>query len=304
MPLHALSARSRAVHYAAFVLCVCLCVCLGALSCSKGPVVVVSVSNIGPMTTELRVLTLVDQQPASAEIRVPHDGRERSEFGLRFPIHIGNATISIGAYSSGGCLISAGTRTLLLENDHQDVDLAMGEAAAEYAASCRQSTPVIRRITQSPSGRRLVIDGWGFLPRSRVQIDGKDATGLSFKSPERIEVDEPSTPNPTGRLRVELALVNPDNRSDKKSFDLLSLVFEDAAAHTYSFAAGINPRAVGLGDFNGDSRTDIAVAGAQGNEGFIALFLNQGQGLFNPRMPFLKLPSVASGIVVAELSGN
>lgn len=296
MQPHAPYARSRATTYAALV----LWVCLGVLGCSKGPVVVVSVSNIGPMTTELRILTLVDQQPASSEIRVPHDGRERAEFGLRFPVHIGNATISIGAYSSSGCLISAGTRSLLLENNHQDADLAMGEAAPEYAASCPKSTPVIRRITQSPSGRRLVIDGWGFLPRSKVQIDGKDAAGLSFTSPERIEVDEPTTPNPTGRLRVELTLTNPDSRSDKKSFDLLSLVFEDAASHTYAFASGINPRAVALGDFNGDSRTDIAVAGAQGSEGFIALFLNQGQGLFAPRMPFLKLPSVASGLVVAE----
>jgi hypothetical protein len=304
MPPYVQSIRLRASTCAAFLAALASWVCLGVLGCSKGPVVVVSVSNIGPMTTELRVLTLVDAQPAASEIRVPHDGRERAEFGLRFPVHLGSATLSLGAYSSGGCLISTGTRTLLLENNHQDADLAMGEAAPEYAASCRQSTPTIRRITQSPSGRRLVIEGWGFLPGSRVQLDGKDATGLSFKSPERVEVDEPTTPNPTGRLRIELALTNPDKRSDKKPFDLLALVFEDAASHTYPFASGINPRAVGLGDFNGDARTDIAVAGAQGNEGFIALFLNQGQGVFSPRMPFQKLPSVASGIVVAELSEN
>ncbi len=57
--------------------------------------------------------------------------------------------------------------------------------------------------------------------------------------------------------------------------------------------------AVTVGDFNGDGKPDLAVAGG----GFVSVFLGNGDGTFQPRLDFAVTPSVLS-IVTADFNGD
>lgn len=300
--------RFQSLYRRALALGFALAACgLGLTGCGKGPSVVVSLSSVPPEAATLRIVTNLEGRQAQELPALTTTGQERYSFGLHYPDgSSGSAQISVGAYNASNCLLSTVSGAVPLTPEEQTLTLQLTAPEPEYAASCKRSLPAIRRVVQSPtaSGRRLLIDGFGFQPKSRVTVDGMAVTGFVFKSPERLEIDEPAIASPSGKRPIELLVVNPDTNFDAIKVDLLSVLFEDLAANTYQLPANYNPQAVALGDVSGDGQLDVMVTGfVDKTKGFVAVYLNTGSGKLADPVVY-PTPGTSHGIGIADVNAN
>jgi hypothetical protein len=79
------------------------------------------------------------------------------------------------------------------------------------------------------------------------------------------------------------------------------------AATGSPFAAGVNPRSIVAGDFNGDGRPDVAVLnGGLGNSSDVSVLLNNGSGVLTPVAggPFLTGGANSATIAVGDFNND
>ena len=129
------------------------------------------------------------------------------------------------------------------------------------------------------AGFTLTVNGTGFLPGATVNFNGT-ALATTFVNSSQLTAVVPAA-NIASAGTVSITVVNPQPggvRSNPLSFSIAtpetSVTFSSATGSPFSTVYA--PLEIAVGDFNGDSKPDLVVAGLPN----VAVFLGKGDGTF------------------------
>ncbi len=222
----------------------------------------------------------------------------------------GNAlTLFVGANPSGiavGDLNADGRRDIVTANaDTDNFTLLTGNGNGTFAAP--------RNVAAGFTPLNVVVADFNGDSRSDVGIVNFVAESVSlhlavgpgfFPGPELFTGTAPSdaaTADFNGDGRADIVTANTG------SFDISVFLRNTGGGPGGGFADPVNynvgesPSALATGDFNGDNKTDIAVANGDTND--VSLLLGNGNGTFQAAINFLAGAS-PSGIAAADFDGD
>ncbi|NCR02364.1 MAG: VCBS repeat-containing protein, partial [Microcystis aeruginosa L211-101] len=153
---------------------------------------------------------------------------------------------------------------------------------------------------------------------SQSLIDSGDATTLKAVLLEEIghfidaQINSSDTPGDEGQLfsvlvrgesltAAEIAAIREENDAATITVDGQAISVEMAFSTPTNFSAGSGLYSVTVGDFNGDGKSDLAVANRDGNN--VSVLLGTGTGSFGPATNFTVGNSPAS-VTVGDFNGD
>ena len=151
----------------------------------------------------------------------------------------------------------------------------------------------------------LQLIGWGFDPAAQVLVDGQPVAQTQLAHWDRMVVTPALVQSPTGGKQVTVTVRNPDGSMDSMMLFLKTVLFNNPAKYTITLDATYTPFTVRVADLNKDGIADVAVSGQAGTAaGFIAVFLNPGDGHLPTTPLVLNLPSIAESIELADMDND
>lgn len=140
----------------------------------------------------------------------------------------------------------------------------------------------------------LTLNGMGFVPNSMVLWNGTPLT-TNYISATKLTATAPSLARGTASISVSSPLVSSSNVDLFQTTESTSAV---ALSSPTPNLTGTNPTAVTTGDFNGDGKTDLAIANGDGT---VTILLGQGDGTFLTQPP-LNASTSASSLAVGDFN--
>ena len=290
---------------------------LGALSCSSGP---------DPCATEsgtcLALRIEGDGSPVeTVQIRISGPGvshrfeRDVSTLPALLPLSFESAGTSAVSITAQG--LHAGTAVLRGDTTAELIAGSRSAATVTLAAfSCSKPpctidpapTPVSAVPDTGPTSGGIIVavNGTDFVSGQGLQVafDGTPATLTAWVSPTQLIATLPPRIGKAGPATITVR--NPDGQqtalSGAFSYNFSQLDF--GAPSEISFPANSNPNSIALGDFNGDGRTDAAIANQGDNS--VGILIGLGDGKFSPPA-YVKPSTDLSGptsVAAADLNGD
>ncbi|MFM6478152.1 MAG: beta strand repeat-containing protein, partial [Microcystis panniformis] len=153
---------------------------------------------------------------------------------------------------------------------------------------------------------------------SQALIDSGDATTLSAVLLEEIghfidaQINSSDTPGDEGQLfsalvrgevltEEQIAAIREENDAATITVDGQAISVEMAFSPPTNFTVGNRPSSVTVGDFNGDGKSDLAVANSYSNN--VSVLLGTGTGSFGPATNFT-VGSFPRSVTVGDFNGD
>ncbi|MFM6758214.1 MAG: FG-GAP-like repeat-containing protein, partial [Microcystis panniformis] len=153
---------------------------------------------------------------------------------------------------------------------------------------------------------------------SQTLIDSGDATTLSAVLLEEIghfidaQINSSDTPGDEGQLfsalvrgevltEEQIAAIREENDAATITVDGQAISVEMAFSPPTNFTVGNRPSSVTVGDFNGDGKSDLAVANSYSNN--VSVLLGTGTGSFGPATNFT-VGSFPRSVTVGDFNGD
>lgn len=293
---------------------------LGALvlillsACARRPSVVVTLPNVPGTAATLSVLVSEEARAAVDNPRFDVSALARGRefvysFGLHPPVGTtGGLMVGVGAYNATGCLITTGVGQVALDETQSDYDLTVSFDAppAEYAMTCRTTTPVLRSFTQDENApTHVTVSGWGFQPDATILFDGNPLSNVTRIDHTRIQATIPLPPSPSGVRRVELEVRNGDGSAATLSVRVYTLTFAARSENSYFIDPSRELVALAVGDLDGDGKLDVVAGGHyNGKAGFLALYRNLGGGKLASQPELIDVPGNIDYAALSDLDGD
>src|SRR5215472_1459362 len=153
------------------------------------------------------------------------------------------------------------------------------------------------------TGFTLTVNGTGFVSRSVVMWNGSART-TTFVSSSRIKATILSSDvAKSGAASVTVSNPGPGGgASNVIFFEVSPPTFPvELNRKDYETGSGSQPNSVGIGDFNGDGKLDLAVANFTTETATI--FLGNGDGTFQPGVNYA-VQSVPDSVIVRDFNGD
>lgn len=287
---------------------------LGLLSCSRAPVLLVSIDRLPGSTGSLQLFVTQTDASGQREVSTADDlpifnvaqpAPARTTVALALPrSYSGKLSVSAAAFSkpdASGCILRLGNASHEFApspfDDSMQVTLDTDVTDKECSGKGPRILSTTPNLAFTNGGGLASVRGWGFRPGSVVQFDGVAAASTSYQSASSLTAEIP----PAKKCGVSALTVQDPAGSPSAPFRDFRYRYSMLSYLEGSIKIGAGIQSVSYGQFDADGQPDFVATPLTSSTSLMVLLkVNQLSGMFQS-YPVGNQPTPA---VVADIDGD
>lgn len=280
---------------------------LGLLSCSRAPVMLVSIDRVPDSAASLQIFVTQTDASGMREVstlddlpilNLPRPAAARTSLVLELPrSYAGRLSVSAAAFAkpdAGGCILRIGKAshdfTPSPFDDSMQVSLDSDISDTECTGRGPRILSTTPTLSTTKGGGVAKVSGWGFRPGAVAQFDGAAAVPTTYQSASELSFDIPAA------TKCGVSALSVANPSGDKTAPYLGFRYRYSTLAYLEGSIKISNGILGLtyGQFDTDGQLDFVATPQMASTSLLVLLkVNQATGMFQT-YPIGNLPTPAS----------